>query len=232
VIGGGIKTHDNGNQGLLIQEPSDNPNPPTNVWIDGLESTNNGTSAAAQLDGMGSYYLSGTHGIYWGDGTVGGGIVNSYVHDQPNGYCLQVYEGNVAGNGSTFAFNTFRNCTAQGQSGSDTGGLGAYLYDGGSNQTFVGNIVVGARYAGLGSHVSGGQAMGNVFWSNGQDVYNDSVPNLSVSDSRHQDPGLDASGHAGASLKNTAAAYGAYLPRTDLAGNPRTTADPGAFAIG
>src|SRR5262249_8119861 len=82
VIGGGIKTHDNGNQGFLIQRNGSVGS--QNVWLDGLESTNNGTAAAAQADGVGSYYVSGDHGIYWGDGTVGGGIVNSYVHDQPN----------------------------------------------------------------------------------------------------------------------------------------------------
>jgi hypothetical protein len=222
VIGGGIKTHDNGNQGFLIQRNGSVGS--QNVWLDGLESTNNGTAAAAQSDGVGGYYVSGVHGIYWGDGTVGGGIVNSYVHDQPNGYCLQVYQGNAAGNGSIFAYNTFQNCTATGQSGSDTGGLCAYFYDGGSNQTYVANVCNGARFAGLGSHITTGAAQGNVFWNDGQNVYNDSAPNLAVSDSHSLNPQL-------ASLKNLAASYTDYLPRTDFTGAARITADPGAFAV-
>jgi hypothetical protein len=230
VIGGGIRTHDNGNQGFLIQQNYSTLS--QNVWLDGLESTNNGTAAASELDGVGSYYQSGDHGIFWGEGTTGGGIVNSYVHDQPNGYCLQVYGGDGAGSGSLFAFDTFARCTSLGD-GSHPRGMGIYDYDGGPDQTFVANVFVGSRQAGLGSGLANGAAHGSVFYDNGQDVYQDASPWLTVHGSHHVNPLLDAGDrpHAGSPLKNLAARYRNYLPRTDFAGNARTTADPGAFIV-
>jgi hypothetical protein len=111
--------------------------------------------------------------------------------------------------------------------------MGVYDYDGGTNQTFVANVFVGSRKAGLGSGLANGAAQGSVFYGNGQDVYQDSSPWLTVDGSRHVNPLLGAGDRpqAGSPLKNLAAAYANYLPRTDFAGNPRTTADPGAFVV-
>jgi hypothetical protein len=241
IVIGGIKSHNNGLQGILVQNSGGSN--PTNIWLDGVESYTNATAAAATAIGSGfqpcsggqtvpncDYYKAGAHALYWGPGTTGGGVVNSYFHDQNNGYCIEVQN---AVSGSIFAFDTLTRCLSQSDGFHDKGS-GYFSYSN-SNETYVGNVIDGTALAGIAWCSAAGSGMGNVFWNNPNDTLNECSGPLTISDSHHIDPKLDATDRplAGSPIVDIDSAYAAnYLPRTDFTGAARSTADAGAFAVG
>jgi hypothetical protein len=231
VVGGGLKVHDAGLQGILVQA-NDGPGP-SNIWLDGVESTNNGTQQGADNagDSWATYWKAGTHALFWGTGTVGGGVINSYFHDQNSGYCIQIY--GAAGD-SIFAFNTLTRCLSPGD-GTHNPGAGIEAWEGGSGYAIVANVIDGATMAGVDWCRTGGTVAGNVFRQTPVATKDDGcgTPALTVTDSHqlHRQLGPSDRPQANSPLANLASRYLDYMPRRDFAGNLRTTADPGAFSV-
>jgi hypothetical protein len=115
----GARIHDCGGQGVLVQSGAPGARS-ENVHVDRNEIWNAGSAAGgleSAVDGTGvygppqGYWRYGTHAVYYGGGrgvTVGGGLWNNYIHDQPNGFGIQVGGG---AHGTVIAANTIRRVT-------------------------------------------------------------------------------------------------------------------------
>ena len=98
IVFNGAVAHDSGDSCIMVAATSEDNHA---IWLINVETYGCGNSSGdlATSDSYpDGYWRKGTHGIYYGSSwngykTYGGGIVNLYGHDQPNGSILQIGDG-------------------------------------------------------------------------------------------------------------------------------------------
>lgn len=214
----GPKIHDNGGQGVLVNQ-SDGDTPMTGIWIEGIEAWNNGKPTAFAGGSEPGYWRFGCHSIYFGGGRTsyaGGVLYGNHIHDQHAGYGTQA-GGEV--HGLIIAASLYERCdgAAAGGVDSDRNARGIQIYSSYSESMdilIVSNLFrdcLGA-WVGTGPAEAGvqGTARKNVYWNSGE-----------LDEFWGDQHGLTNGGNTRADMKSIAEALAAgYLDPAFIDGSP------------